>query len=160
MFLSPISKQKPPFVLEKCPKSVSEWLNDIYLDGAFLQLIFNMSIFMVATSMVPTICSSGIIKKNLRINNYPITLWFSFSMSDDFFWPSPPVMQVTFREKGWTSLKSYDIQNKEVQIVYRLFLVNCYLLHVSRLPSQPASNMGGWLIDWLAWTGLIVNSDD
>ena len=24
---------------------------------------------------------------------------------------------------------------KEVQIVYRLFLVNCYLLHVPRLPS-------------------------
>ena len=45
-------------------------------------------------------------------NNSSITLWFSFSMSDAFFWPSPPVMQVTFREKGWTSLKSYDIQNK------------------------------------------------
>ena len=29
---------------------------------------------------------------------------------------------------------------KEVQIVYRLFLVNCYLLHVPRLPSQLASN--------------------
>ena len=27
---------------------------------------------------------------------------------------------------------------KEVQIVYRLFLVNYYLLHVPRLPSQPA----------------------
>ena len=25
---------------------------------------------------------------------------------------------------------------KEVQIVYRLFLANCYLLHVPRLPSQ------------------------
>ena len=32
---------------------------------------------------------------------------------------------------------------KEVQIVYRLFLVNCYLLHVPRLPSQPAGNVGG-----------------
>ena len=31
---------------------------------------------------------------------------------------------------------------KEVQIVYRLFLMNCYLLHVPRLPSQPASNAG------------------
>ena len=29
---------------------------------------------------------------------------------------------------------------KEVQIVYRLFLVICYLLHVPRLPSQPVSN--------------------
>ena len=32
---------------------------------------------------------------------------------------------------------------KEVQIVYRLFLVNCYLLHVPRLPSQPTNNVGG-----------------
>ena len=33
--------------------------------------------------------------------------------------------------------------------------MNCYLLHVSRLPSQPASNLGVWVIDWnwleLAW---------
>ena len=35
---------------------------------------------------------------------------------------------------------------KEVQIVFRLFLVNCYLLHVSSLPSQPASNVGGLVI--------------
>ena len=35
---------------------------------------------------------------------------------------------------------------KEVQIVYRLFLVNCYLLHVPRLPSQPVSNVGGLVI--------------
>ena len=34
-------------------------------------------------------------------------------------------------------------QPKEVQIVYRLFLVNCYLLHVPRLPYRPASNAGG-----------------
>ena len=32
---------------------------------------------------------------------------------------------------------------KEVLIVNGLFLVNCYLLHVPRLPSQPASNAGG-----------------
>ena len=32
---------------------------------------------------------------------------------------------------------------KEVQIVYRLFLVNCYLLHVPRLSSQPASSSRG-----------------
>ena len=32
---------------------------------------------------------------------------------------------------------------KEVQIVYRLFLVHCYLLHVPRLPSQPASSGRG-----------------
>ena len=35
---------------------------------------------------------------------------------------------------------------KEVQIVYRLFLVNCYLLL-----SKPTNNVGGWVIDW---TGL------
>ena len=45
---------------------------------------------------------------------------------------------------------------KEVQIVYRLFLVNCYLLHVPRLPSQPASNLGGLVIHWtsLNWLEL------
>ena len=36
---------------------------------------------------------------------------------------------------------------KEVQIVHRLFLVNCYLLHVPRLPSKPASNVGGLVIN-------------
>ena len=45
--------------------------------------------------------------------------------------------------------------SKEVQIVYRLFLVNCYLLHVPRLPYQPPSSGGGWVIDFiwfeLAW---------
>ena len=33
------------------------------------------------------------------------------------------------------------ITGKEVQIVYRLFLANCYL--PTRLPSQPARNLGG-----------------
>ena len=37
----------------------------------------------------------------------------------------------------------YMIYIKEVRIVYRLFLVNCYLLYVPRLPSQPASHLGG-----------------
>ena len=37
-------------------------------------------------------------------------------------------------------------EGKEVQIIYRLFLVNCYLLHVPRLPSQPARNVGGLVI--------------
>ena len=35
---------------------------------------------------------------------------------------------------------------KEVLKVYKLFLVNCYLLHVPRLPFQPASNVGGLVI--------------
>ena len=44
-----------------------------------------------------------------------------------------------------------DIYGKEVQMVYRLFLVNCYLLHVPRLPSQPASNARDGVIEknWL-----------
>ena len=50
-----------------------------------------------------------------------------------------------------------EADTKEVQIVYGLFLVNCYILHVPRLPSQPASNVGGWVIDW---TGLTGYSDD
>ena len=31
-----------------------------------------------------------------------------------------------------------EVTHKEVQIVYRLLLVNCYLLHVPRVPSQPS----------------------
>ena len=42
---------------------------------------------------------------------------------------------------------------KEVQIVYGLFLVNCYLLHVSRLPFQPAS-AGERLSNCLNWLEL------
>ena len=46
--------------------------------------------------------------------------------------------------------------------IYRLFLVNCYLLHVPRLPSQPAStekDLRGWVIEKkLAWTGLKAHS--
>ena len=53
---------------------------------------------------------------------------------------------------------------KEVQIVYRLFLVNCYLLHVPRLPSQPASNAGGWVIDFtwleLAWQYIAMTRNN
>ena len=37
--------------------------------------------------------------------------------------------------------------------VYRLFLVNCYLLHVPRLPSQPASIGRVWVIDFI-WLEL------
>ena len=43
----------------------------------------------------------------------------------------------------WKHAAVLKVIAKEVQIVYRLFLVNCYLLHVPRLPSQPASKMGG-----------------
>ena len=41
------------------------------------------------------------------------------------------------------ALESCNSNCKEVQIVYRLFLVNCYQLHLPRHPSQPASNVGG-----------------
>ena len=44
---------------------------------------------------------------------------------------------------------SGDALPKEVQIVYRLFLVNCYLLHVPRLPSQLANSRRGWGIDFI-----------
>ena len=56
---------------------------------------------------------------------------------------------VTASVQVWTS--NLNPNTKEVQIVYRLFLVNCYILHVPSLPSQTASNVGGWVIDW---TGL------
>ena len=46
-----------------------------------------------------------------------------------------------------------DAAFKEVQIVYRLFLVNCYLLYVPRLPSQPASSGRGWVIGFI-WLEL------
>ena len=36
--------------------------------------------------------------------------------------------------------------HKEIEIIHKLFLVNCYLLHVPRPPSQPASNVGGLVI--------------
>ena len=58
-------------------------------------------------------------------------------------------------------------QIKEVQIVYRLFLVSCYLLHVPRLPSQPAStekDLRGWVIEknWLelAWQYIAVTRNN
>ena len=35
-----------------------------------------------------------------------------------------------------------------------LFLVNCYLLHIPRLPSQPASSRRGWVIDFI-WLELL-----
>ena len=55
------------------------------------------------------------------------------------------------REYLVKALKVHRI--KEVKIVYRLFLVNYYLLHVPRLPSQPAST-GGRSSDWLNWLEL------
>ena len=36
-----------------------------------------------------------------------------------------------------------ELDTKEIKIVYRLFLVNCYLLHVPRLPLQLASSGRG-----------------
>ena len=35
---------------------------------------------------------------------------------------------------------------KEIEIIRRLFLVNCYLMHVPRLPFQPASNVKGLVV--------------
>ena len=51
---------------------------------------------------------------------------------------------------------------KEIQIIYRLFLVNCNLLHVPRILFQLASSVGGRVINWIIgcpiiiWTGLNI----
>ena len=47
--------------------------------------------------------------------------------------------------KNMNTLIYIEMTSKEIEIIHRfiLFLVNCYLLHVPRLPSQPASNVGG-----------------
>ena len=52
--------------------------------------------------------------------------------------------------KRWSSF--HQCRSKEVQIVYRLLQVN--LLHVPRFPSQPASYMGGWVINAIGWGWL------
>ena len=52
--------------------------------------------------------------------------------------------------KRWSSF--HKCRSKEVQIVYRLLQVN--LLHVPRFPTQPASYMGGWVIDSIGWNCL------
>ena len=48
-----------------------------------------------------------------------------------------------FHLKKRVDFSNVELGCKEVQIIYRLFLVNCYLLHVPKLPFQPASNVGG-----------------
>jgi hypothetical protein len=61
-----------------------------------------------------------------------------------FVYQGRPIWQYrlwSFQTRG-TKLERF-LPKKEVQIVYRLFLVKCYLLHVPRLLSQPASNVGG-----------------
>ena len=52
-----------------------------------------------------------------------------------FFWPP-------------THPYSANVICKEIQILYRLFLVSCYLLHVPSLLSQLASSRRGWVIDF------------
>ena len=64
----------------------------------------------------------------------------------------------------WCWLYWNGVHSKEVQIVYRLFLVNCYLLHVPRLPSQPVSSGRGWVIDFiwleLAWQYIAMTRNN
>ena len=63
------------------------------------------------------------------------------------------------KELSWNCKRGKKGWAKEVQIVYRLFLVNCYLLHVPRLPFQSSINNRGWVIEKkLAWTGLTRNN--
>ena len=40
------------------------------------------------------------------------------------------------------TLQRRGVTTKEIEIIHRLFLVNCYILHIPRFPSQPASNVG------------------
>ena len=40
----------------------------------------------------------------------------------------------------------FGIGPKEIEMIHRLFLVNCYLLHVLLNYAQPASNVGGLVI--------------
>ena len=55
--------------------------------------------------------------------------------------------------KPYSLFMYLQAMSKEVQIVYRLFPVNCYLLHVPSLTSQPAGSEGGWVIDFI-WLEL------
>ena len=79
---------------------------------------------------------------------------FDQAKHDNTLWPMPNVLKgsvLTWKQRlRKTSLccenkRKYreKSSSKEVQIVYRLFLVNCYLLHVPRRPSPPASNARG-----------------
>ena len=52
------------------------------------------------------------------------------------------------------------MSSKEVQIVYRLFLVNCYLLHSFWImPSQLATREVEWLIE-LAWQYIAMTRNN
>ena len=111
---------------------------------------------------------------DLWSGNYQIlTLWSSSGRGPSFciistraikLWPSNlmiyPYVIISLKARWKTFCPRLFHQDnctlhvsKEVKIVYRLFLVNCYLLHVPRLPSQPAST-GGRLSDWLNWLEL------
>ena len=55
----------------------------------------------------------------------------------------------------------YKVQVKEVQIVYRLFLVNC--MYLGFLPSQIAPGEVEWLIDWfffLPWQYIAMTRNN
>ena len=46
-----------------------------------------------------------------------------------------------------------SLEVRKFKKVHRLFLANCYQLHVPSLPCQPARNVGGLVIHW---TGAII----
>ena len=80
------------------------------------------------------------------------------SLKLDIFWIFEEIWKCFISSKIAAGLKEkcafrmlLNLLIQEVQIVHRLFLVSCYLLHVPRLPSQPASSGRGWVIDvfWL-----------
>ena len=57
-------------------------------------------------------------------------------INEDLWWLLMPMQLWKHTTKKW--------------LLHLRFLVNCYLLHVPRLPSQPASNVGGLVIHWTA----------
>ena len=76
-------------------------------------------------------------------------IWFAQMFVTCF--PSSIEQKQCLGKKWKVGMMMCNAPPKEVQIVYRLFLVNCYLLHVSKLSSQPGSSGRGWVIDffWL-----------
>ena len=80
--------------------------------------------------------------------------FFLYSLSIYHFTLSSPdtlLLFLDYKPKSGDSLDTStdNFTAKEVQITYRLFLVIYYLLDVPRLPSPPASNAVGWVIDFV-----------
>ena len=92
-----------------------------------------------------------------KIDFSHLSLWITFSVKvtmNYIYWKIEDIcsyLHMTFLRNMF--LHNIVFSKKEDQIVYRLFLVNCYLLHVPRLPFQLASSSRGWVIDFI-WLEL------